>query len=553
VKDSEGVTYRDSQNGYHPDEIQLMLNSTTYSFGYFNSDGSLGHTEYTGLVGWETIRTWANSKGLNGDCLNDGWNRSFMGFDFEQVVGNDVYAKNGGNIVYAKYSEAPENPQYIWDGEKVIPLNSVQGVANLDITSHFTNCWNGNESVTNNNGTLVYKSVSWGGLAYWLGGVNISQYTKLVIEFEEATPCGSQLVIQREGDDNNSSLKYWIDANSTKGEYDLQSWMQLSRVNQIAFQTQDPATIKIKKIYLKGAEGVSGAGEYMYYNGKQVPYLTADQNTYCGDFKEYGSDDDVKIRKQYNGSEVVCLNWKKLVDERLSKGYLPVANSNMKKWVKVQGGADGYYSDWIVTLTEAKSGTPPTPPTPPDNPPVTPPTGFVCRIIAEDLTVGENSDFDFNDVVFDVINGGTTIRLRAAGGELPLYVAGKEVHDAFATKYQGITRTTLVNTGWKGGTLDYDNYYVDIPSGGTYSTPAAAANIPVIVQKQGKPITLTAQQAKVASKVCVGSDYEWCSERQDIDVKFHKADGTKLFQQYVIGRLGDDWKNGNAWYQQRGK
>ena len=193
-----------------------------------------------------------------------------------------------------------------------------------------------------------------------------------------------------------------------------------------------------------------------------------------------------------------------------------------------------------------------TPPPPPYNPP----SGFVCRIIAEDLTVGENSDFDFNDVVFDVIDNGATLRLRAAGGELPLYVAGVEVHDAFASKYPGISRTTLVNTGWRGAYLDYYNYYVDIPSGGSYSTPEACNGITVIVTKRGsdhelKNILLTAQTGKVASKVCVGPDYKWCAEREDIDAKYHKPDGTKLFQQYVIGNLGDDWVNGNAWYQQK--
>ena len=226
---------------------------------------------------------------------------------------------------------------------------------------------------------------------------------------------------------------------------------------------------------------------------------------------------------------------KELVDD----GYLPVWNSNLRTWVKWAGG-DGYFSDWIVTLTEAKRQTPP------DNPPYTPPTGFVCRIIAEDLTVGENSDFDFNDVVFDVIDNGATIRLRAAGGELPLYVAGQEVHDAFATKYPGITRSTLVNTGWRGSSLDYYNYYVDIPSGGSYSTQEACNDIPVIVTKRGsdhelKNILLTARVGKVASKVCVGIDYLWCAEREDIDSKYHKADGTKLFHQYVIGQLGADW------------
>lgn len=552
VKDSEGVTYRDSQNGYHPDEIQLMLNSTTYSFGYFNSDGSLGHTEYTGLVGWETIRTWANGKGLNGDCLNDGWNRSFMGFDFEQVVGDDVYAKENNNIKYAKYSEAPETPQYIWDGENVIPINSVQGVADLDITSNFTGYWNTQESSTTSNGVIIYNAKSWGGLsAYFSQNINLLPYNSLVVEYNSATPCGTQLVIQRWDNDNDTPYKYWINQGSTEGAFKIESYMtDLANSKQIALQSQNDATLYIKRIYLKGQESIQGVGEYMYYNNKQVPYLSSDQNTYCGDFQEYGSDDDVKIRKQYNGTEVVCLNWKKLVDERLSQGYLPVAGSNMKKWVKVQGGADGYYSDWIVTLTEAKNGS-----TPPVNPPVNPPTGFVCRIVAEDLTVGENSDFDFNDVVFDVIEGGTKIRLRAAGGELPLYVAGQEVHDAFATKYSGITRTTLINTGWN-GPVDYENYYVDIPSGGTYSTRALAETIPIVVHKNGQQITLKAEKAKVASKIAVGSDFEWCSEREDIDKKFRKKDYTKLFQQYVRGISpynNDDWTSGKTWYQYRGE
>ena len=77
---------------FHQDKIMYMMNSTTKSFGYHNSDGSLYHTEYTGLVGWETIHNWAidNYDGYDG-CLNDDWNRSYMGFDFEQMVGKDVY------------------------------------------------------------------------------------------------------------------------------------------------------------------------------------------------------------------------------------------------------------------------------------------------------------------------------------------------------------------------------------------------------------------------------------------------------------------------------
>ena len=71
--------------------------------------------------------------------------------------------------------------------------------------------------------------------------------------------------------------------------------------------------------------------------------------------------------------------------------------------------------------------------------------------------------------------------------------------------------------------------------------------------KKGENIQLKADQGKVASMVAVGLDYEWCDERTDIDKKFRAKDGTKLFQQYVIGKLGDDWDGNKAWYQYRGK
>lgn len=219
------------------------------------------------------------------------------------------------------------------------------------------------------------------------------------------------------------------------------------------------------------------------------------------------------------------------------------------------------YNDLVFAITGTTPETPQDPIEIPEDP-VTPedptdPGTFVCRIIAEDLTVGENSDFDFNDVVFDVFNnnGTTTIRLRAAGGELPLYVDGHEVHQEFATKYSGITTTTLVNTGWRGSTLDYNNYYVDFTIGRNCTTPASANEIPVVVTKKGKnnelvDILLTAREGKVASKVCVGRDYEWCAEREDIDSKYHNG-GVKLFHEYVVGNLSGDWANQNAWYQQK--
>ena len=214
------------------------------------------------------------------------------------------------------------------------------------------------------------------------------------------------------------------------------------------------------------------------------------------------------------------------------------------------------FNDLVFAVTGTKTEKPQDPIVIPDpeEEETTDPGTFVCRIVAEDLTVGENSDFDFNDVVFDVFCDGstTTIRLRAAGGELPLYVAGHEVHKEFGYN----SSYPIINTGWD-GTIDYEKRYVDFTISGVYNTRALANTIRVYVTKRGedkelKDILLTAQEGKVASKICVGRDYEWCSERLDIDKKFRKGDD-KLFSGYVIGTYGDDWVGGTAWYQLRDK
>ena len=240
---------------------------------------------------------------------------------------------------------------------------------------------------------------------------------------------------------------------------------------------------------------------------------------------------------------------------KLSEGYeatphVAVFQSDDFTFVGFEDWTDLDYNDVIFAVPGTTGGDPIEIPEPePEN---NDPEGFVCRIIAEDLTVGENSDFDFNDVVFDVYwsGGVTTIRLLAAGGELPLYIGSvddaHEVHKLFGFP----NSYPLINTNWKEGKTAAP---VEFTISGTYSNRAACKNIPIYVTKKGENIQLKADQGKVASMVAVGLDYEWCDERLDIDKKFRSKDGTKLFQQYVIGKLGDDWDGNKAWYQYRGK
>ena len=140
-------------------------------------------------------------------------------------------------------------------------------------------------------------------------------------------------------------------------------------------------------------------------------------------------------------------------------------------------------------------------------------------------------------MVFDVFANGV-IRVRACGGTLPLRVDGQEVHGLF-----GKSTSEMINTGWN-GTISLDTYRDIQYSGGNVADVAAANNILVEVQKQEQWIPLLAPVGGVASKIAVGEDYPWCSERQDIDTKWHLKDGTKTFSDYVRGNIPS-----NAWYQ----
>ena len=355
---------------FHSDKIMYMKESTTKSFGYYNSNGSVRRTEYTGLVSYKTIM---KALGSEADCLEDGWNRSFMGFDFEQMVGPEIYAKE------LDYSAG-------WSAD--IP-----------------------------------------------GGFPVKDYI----------------------------------------------WFE--------------------------------------WKGQKYHMLVAEQNMYCGTPLDIS---DAQV--QEDG----------FIDNLLAQGYLPVTGGANKKWVKVGGCADGYFSDWIVTLTEAKTGNTP------------PPSDWDIRIIAEDLNAkaadseatddwSVGSDWDFNDVVFDVkFTSATTadVKIVGAGGVYPLYVAGHEAHEAL---------------GQSGP--DSEGRY-KIQNSGT-STPFQVTGIDRT--KNGRDISVTvvrtsssgqqiiselkAEVGKPAAKIGVDPKFEPCAERQDIRSKY------PLFSDWVQGNI-----NG-AWYQ----
>lgn len=162
------------------------------------------------------------------------------------------------------------------------------------------------------------------------------------------------------------------------------------------------------------------------------------------------------------------------------------------------------------------------------------------RIIAEDLSAGEvDDDFDFNDVVIDVYygeKGQAKAKILAAGGTLQLRVDGKEVHDEFSKANNNIDCAgKMINTNGTNSadanirSKSLDNLTApEITLTNEVKTPVQARdNILIEVFKNNKWITLEAVVGKVASKVRVGTDYQWKDERQYIGDEFKAfVDGT---------------------------
>ena len=157
------------------------------------------------------------------------------------------------------------------------------------------------------------------------------------------------------------------------------------------------------------------------------------------------------------------------------------------------------------------------------------------RVIAEDLSASEAGDFDFNDVVFDIVKaegGKTTLRLICAGGTLPLRVMGIEVHGLFGETTPDANGTyKMYNTG-AGPNVDPVEFEIN----GEYTTPEQIKNIKIEVSKNGLWMELKATTGEAACKILVDDTFIPVPEKRNI------ANENKLFTNYVQGTfVGDFW------------
>jgi hypothetical protein len=209
--------------------------------------------------------------------------------------------------------------------------------------------------------------------------------------------------------------------------------------------------------------------------GDPLKLLVSNTNFYSGELTTL---DGSVLRKDINGK--VYVNMVK-VNELINDGYYPVSSSAFQTWVKPEKSYDGYFSDWIVTLTQAtKVGNTEEIETDPEEHPgeevTETSTGdehkllAIGRVFVEDLFKASREDLDFNDAVFDAAIWQTTtkgtinivdgkpvftpssesvvtreaeIYLIAAGGTIPLFIGNgqDEVHQLFE-----VSNVTMVNT-----------------------------------------------------------------------------------------------------------
>ena len=144
-------------------------------------------------------------------------------------------------------------------------------------------------------------------------------------------------------------------------------------------------------------------------------------------------------------------------------------------------------------------------------------------IIAEDLGTSE-SDYDYNDCIIEATLGNSWvgelnanklvahITLKAAGGTLPLYVAGREVHELF-----GVPVSTMVNTGLV--SRPYVSFTA-ILGDADWSNTKNIKDIPIVVETPNGTITLQSNVGQPSEKLCVDADYVWCREREPIQNKY---------------------------------
>ncbi len=288
--------------------------------------------------------------------------------------------------------------------------------------------------------------------------------------------------------------------------------------------------------------------KYIIVPGANIDPSLADFYYVCFDFErgyteaEWAQEKTMGSYEAWNGNNYQG-GWNFSLDGNLNEDQVKAAigqvNGRDIQNIQIKGylygdkhcDGDGNYTDWIVRISPAR---------------VVTTTNYVDRIIAEDLNAQANnsdatddwtvgSDWDFNDVVFDVRYEGTTayVKIVGAGGVYPLYV-GDMNHEAHEALGQSGPVNGLYQIQNSGTAQEFSVANID---------PAKHGKDIVIKVKRistsgGEIISeLRAEVGKPAAKIRVNPTFEPCAERQDIRDKY------PYFGNWVVTGGSTDWQD----------
>ena len=557
--------------------------------------------------------SWDGSKNVGGTIYIKG-NCDFTNRKFYVAANSNIYLLEGATLTLGSVENSSTNLQsdcnvYIASGAKLIVANDLELRLNngIHIFNHGTieagklstnsNSWlinGGTVKITNdisvendlsvieNNGTITAANLNTAGSGKFQNNADV-------------TISGTTLI--------NSNSNTWVNNGQYHTGYFVYTAGSDDVINNCRLTVDEDFDINLGdnsgngNFKMDAGSGVvtknfNGGGNftYTYYRADWYQYVTGEHNG--GPFYIYMGENSVfKVTETatmnatkadygiYGPAEggYAVFQAKNIVAGAANQGYEVTYGNNLYvsaaeshfanglsgtyPYIDLKGNAKIYapgFEDGLPSITISETNCNPgftgaTDPTEPTEP--TEPTIETIRVIAEDLTINDASkDFDFNDVVFDVIWNETdnkvSIKLLAAGGELSLYIGGTSagvdgvptVNTLFkrANEDKDITEKTMINTA-AGRHNEYDPYEFELDntwwSGSDIHT--IANSIYIRVMKSGDLVTLTAEKGRAASKIAVGTDYDWCDERQDIDTKYNGR-----FTEYVGNAY--EW---NTWYK----
>lgn len=523
------------KTSYHPDQIELMVDIDDMSCFSYKGIGGYWHDDKAVLVDANVIDEWAEKQNpVPGAKVVDKWNRSFMGFDHELKDKQYIFSSNkyvkASNLQNAQPTGIPE---YVWDGQNVTKLVGEKTIDDKNLFTATTYSFWGDESLTSNaDGTWTYHSAEWKGLVFDYGVKDsendLQQYSYAVVEFAEPTTVATQLLVKN---GNQWSIwgesKKYANAGVTSIEIPLYSYERAT----IVLQAAAVADIKISKFYLKGAEE-----KFIKVDGKKIPFCY-NPNEFIGskltDQNSVINDNNKKIKKIYNGQEVVCVNLP-LFKAAFDAGYFP-KDDDLREWYSYDG-SDNYYSDWIVTLCKAKR-------VGEEEINIIPPviTPAIYSYAFEDT---RNGDYDMNDVVLKVQRNSDDatkidVWLVAAGATLDLKInlyqydetkADKNYYGAFVKTltYKGkeeihemwsIDAGTMVNTGAGANTAPIR---IDQLSIADYDP--AKLRFSIISDSQGEIFLAGSGQAPFG--VIIPMDWQWPKERVRVTTAYNQENAS---------------------------